>query len=55
MRVAQDKYGVSWQVVPRLLIEMISDPDPDKSGRAMKAMLQMKRIDLAVLKRAYAC
>ena len=49
----KDKYGASWQVVPRVLIEMMSDPDAEKSGRAMKAMLQMKKIDIAELKRAY--
>jgi predicted 3-demethylubiquinone-9 3-methyltransferase (glyoxalase superfamily) len=50
----KDKYGLSWQVVPRVLIEMMSDPDPAKSGRAMTAMLQMKKIDITGLKRAYA-
>ena len=50
----KDKYGVSWQVVPRLLVEMISDPDPEKSGRVMEAMLQMKKLDIDGLKRAYA-
>jgi len=50
----KDKYGLSWQVVPRVLIEMMSDPDAAKSGRAMTAMLQMKKIDIAGLKRAYA-
>lgn len=50
----KDKYGLSWQVVPRVLVEMMSDPDPEKSGRAMKAMLQMKKIDIDKLKRAYA-
>jgi len=49
----KDKYGVSWQVVPRVLIEMLSDPDPEKSQRAMKAMLAMKKIDIDALKRAY--
>ena len=49
----KDKYGVSWQVVPRVLVEMMSDPDSEKSGRAMEAMLQMKKIDIAELKRAY--
>ena len=49
----KDKYGVSWQVVPRVLVEMMSDPDWEKSGRAMEAMLQMKKIDIAALKRAY--
>jgi len=41
------------QVVPRVLVEMMSDPDSEKSGRAMEAMLQMKKIDIAALKRAY--
>jgi predicted 3-demethylubiquinone-9 3-methyltransferase (glyoxalase superfamily) len=50
----KDKYGLSWQVVPRILIEMMSDPDTEKSGRAMNAMLKMKKIDIAGLKRAYA-
>ena len=50
----KDKYGASWQVVPRVLIEMMSDPDAEKSGRTMKAMLQMKKIDIGELKRAYA-
>ncbi|HEX7972541.1 MAG TPA: VOC family protein [Thiobacillus sp.] len=50
----KDKYGVSWQVVPRILIEMLTDPDPAKSQRAMSAMLQMKKIDIGELKRAYA-
>jgi predicted 3-demethylubiquinone-9 3-methyltransferase (glyoxalase superfamily) len=49
----KDKYGVSWQVVPRVLVEMMTDPDPEKSGRAMGAMLRMKKIDIAALKRAY--
>jgi len=50
----KDKYGASWQVVPRVLVEMMSDPDPAKSGRAMTAMLPMKKLDIAALKRAYA-
>lgn len=50
----KDKYGVSWQIVPRVLIEMIKDPDPEKSGRVMEAMLQMKKIDIEKLKRAYS-
>ena len=50
----KDKYGLSWQVVPRLLVELISDSDPEKSGRVMEAMLQMKKIDIDGLKRAYA-
>ena len=49
----KDKYGLSWQVVPTVLAEMMSDPDKEKSGRAMEAMLQMKKLDIAELKRAY--
>src|SRR6266850_3799629 len=49
----KDKYGASWQVVPTVLIEMLSDPNAEKSGRAMKAMLHMKKLDIAELKRAY--
>ena len=50
----KDKFGASWQIVPRVLVEMVSDPDLEKSGRAMTAMLQMKKLDIAELKRAYA-
>jgi predicted 3-demethylubiquinone-9 3-methyltransferase (glyoxalase superfamily) len=50
----KDKYGVSWQVVPKTLIEMISDPDSERSQRAFSAMLQMKKIDIAKLQRAFA-
>jgi predicted 3-demethylubiquinone-9 3-methyltransferase (glyoxalase superfamily) len=50
----KDKYGASWQIVPRVLVEMITDPDTQKSQRVMGAMLQMKKIDIAGLKRAYA-
>jgi len=49
----KDQYGVSWQIVPTALIELLSDPDPEKSGRVMKAMLQMKKIDIDTLKEAY--
>ena len=48
----KDKYGVSWQVVPTILIEMLSDPHTEKSQRAMEAMLHMKKIDIDTLKRA---
>ena len=48
-----DKFGVSWQIVPNALIELLSDPDPAKSGRVMHAMLQMKKIDIEKLKQAY--
>lgn len=50
----KDKYGVSWQVVPSVLPDLIKDPDSDKSQRAMAAVLRMKKIDIAELKRAYA-
>ncbi|HYK37172.1 VOC family protein [Alloacidobacterium sp.] len=49
-----DKYGLSWQIIPRILGEMLSDPDPDKSQRVMKAMLRMVKIDINALKNAYA-
>jgi len=49
----KDKYGLSWQVTPRILGEMLGDPDPKKSQRVMEAMLKMKKIDIAELKRAY--
>ena len=50
----KDKYGVSWQIVPTVLIELINDPDPEKSQRVMQAVLQMKKIDIETLKRAVA-
>jgi predicted 3-demethylubiquinone-9 3-methyltransferase (glyoxalase superfamily) len=49
----QDKYGVSWQIVPTILGEMMQDKDEEKSERVMKAMLQMVKIDIQGLKRAY--
>ena len=49
----KDKYGVSWQVFPTVLLEMINDADAEKSQRVMKAMLQMKKMDIETLKRAY--
>jgi predicted 3-demethylubiquinone-9 3-methyltransferase (glyoxalase superfamily) len=50
----KDKYGVSWQIVPRVLPAMLTDPNQEKSGRAMKAMLKMKKLDIAALERAFA-
>lgn len=50
----KDRYGLSWQVVPKVLFEMLVDPDQAKSQRVMKAFLQMKKFDIAALKRAYA-
>ncbi len=50
----KDKYGVSWQIVPKMLPDLVGDPDSEKSQRAMTAMLQMKKIDIAAMERAYA-
>ena len=50
----KDKYGVSWQVVPDVLIELLNDPDYEKSQRVMGAMLQMKKLDVGALRRAAA-
>lgn len=49
----KDKYGVSWQVVPTILDERISDPDKEKAGRVMNAMLGMKKLDIEGIERAY--
>src|SRR5438270_6459558 len=49
----QDKYGLSWQIVPRALQQLMSDPDPKKSASVMHAMLQMDKIDIEALKRAH--
>jgi predicted 3-demethylubiquinone-9 3-methyltransferase (glyoxalase superfamily) len=48
----KDKYGVSWQVVPTVLAELMSDPDREKADRVMEALLQMKKLDIETLKRA---
>jgi predicted 3-demethylubiquinone-9 3-methyltransferase (glyoxalase superfamily) len=49
----KDKFGLSWQIVPRALGELMGDPDPVKSQQVMQAMLQMKKIDAVKLKQAY--
>jgi predicted 3-demethylubiquinone-9 3-methyltransferase (glyoxalase superfamily) len=49
----KDKYGLSWQVVPTVLVELLQDKDPKKSQRVMQAMLQMKKIDISKLEQAY--
>jgi predicted 3-demethylubiquinone-9 3-methyltransferase (glyoxalase superfamily) len=49
----KDRYGVSWQIVPTALGEMLSDPDPEKSKRVTQAMLQMKKLDINALRQAY--
>ncbi len=48
----KDRYGVSWQIVPTRLLELVKDPDPKRSQRAMTAMLAMKKIDIAALEQA---
>jgi predicted 3-demethylubiquinone-9 3-methyltransferase (glyoxalase superfamily) len=50
----KDKYGVSWQVIPDGLIEMVSDSDPEKAKRATEAMLSMRKIDIAAVEKAHA-
>ncbi|MEP7367318.1 MAG: VOC family protein [Acidobacteriota bacterium] len=49
----KDKFGLSWQVTPTVLIEMIHDPDTARADRVMKAMMQMKKLEIAPLQRAY--
>ena len=48
-----DRYGLSWQIIPNLLGELMGDPDAEKAKRVMEAMLQMKKIDTNVLRQAY--
>jgi len=49
----KDKFGLSWQIVPTLLPKLLGDPDPEKAGRVMKAMLSMKKIEIRGLQQAY--
>ena len=49
----KDRFGVAWQIIPGVLGELLSDPDPVKSGRVMKAMMGMDKIDIEGLRRAY--
>jgi predicted 3-demethylubiquinone-9 3-methyltransferase (glyoxalase superfamily) len=48
-----DKFGVSWQITPTILGKLMTDKDPAKSARVMKAMMQMQKLDIAALKKAY--
>jgi predicted 3-demethylubiquinone-9 3-methyltransferase (glyoxalase superfamily) len=48
----RDRWGLSWQITPRRLLELISDPDRDRARRAMEAMMEMKKIDIAEVERA---
>ena len=50
----KDRFGVSWQIVPRALAEMMADPDREAGARAAKAMLKMQKLDLAALRAAFA-
>jgi predicted 3-demethylubiquinone-9 3-methyltransferase (glyoxalase superfamily) len=50
----KDKFGLSWQIVPNVMPELVTDKDPEKAERAMQAMLRMKKIDIEELKRAHA-
>jgi predicted 3-demethylubiquinone-9 3-methyltransferase (glyoxalase superfamily) len=50
----KDRFGLSWQIVPSVIPELMRDPDPEKSRRVMQALLQMKKIDIAGLKKAHA-
>ena len=49
----KDKYGLSWQIVPAAFLEMVTDQDAERKERVMKAMMKMKKLDLAVLEAAY--
>jgi predicted 3-demethylubiquinone-9 3-methyltransferase (glyoxalase superfamily) len=49
----KDKYGFSWQIIPTALTRLLNDPDEEKADRAMQAMLKMKKIDIAALRRAH--
>ncbi len=49
----KDKYGLSWQIVPKTLIQLLGDKDPAKANRTMQAMLKMSKLDIAELQRAY--
>ena len=49
----KDRFGLSWQIVPTVLLDMLADEDPEKAGRVMAAMLQMRKIDIKALEAAY--
>jgi len=50
----EDKFGVSWQIIPKALVKLMSDPDPKRSGRVAQALMTMQKIDIAALERAHA-
>ncbi|HEY3479223.1 MAG TPA: VOC family protein, partial [Streptomyces sp.] len=49
----KDRYGVSWQIIPEGMLDLVNGPDPEKAARATKAMLSMRKLDLAALQKAY--
>ena len=49
----KDKYGISWQIIPKRMGDMLSDPDSEKANRGLNAMLKMKKIDIEGLRKAY--
>jgi predicted 3-demethylubiquinone-9 3-methyltransferase (glyoxalase superfamily) len=49
----EDRFGLSWQIIPTVLMDLMNDPDPIKSGRVAQAMMKMQKIDIAGLRRAY--
>ena len=49
----KDKFGLSWQIIPKQLGELMGDPDPEKAGRVAQAMFQMKKLDIAKLEKAH--
>ncbi|GLS31561.1 Glyoxalase superfamily enzyme, possibly 3-demethylubiquinone-9 3-methyltransferase [Mesorhizobium albiziae] len=50
----KDKFGLSWQITPSVLLDLMSDPDAEKAGRVMQAMMKMTKIDIPTLREAYA-
>jgi two-component system sensor histidine kinase QseC len=50
----EDRYGVSWQIIPDTMVELLGDPDPRKAGRVAQALMGMQKVDVAALERAYA-
>jgi predicted 3-demethylubiquinone-9 3-methyltransferase (glyoxalase superfamily) len=50
----KDRFGLSWQIIPSALVQLMSDPDPEKSQRVVQAMFTMQKIDIATLKRAHS-
>jgi predicted 3-demethylubiquinone-9 3-methyltransferase (glyoxalase superfamily) len=49
----KDQYGLSWQIIPNILGEMLNDKDPERSGRVMKALIEMDKLEISKLKQAY--